>query len=139
MTKELIPKEIESEEREEFDYSKKTIVDLIEKGADLLEDAIDTAKETHAPRAVEVATNLIKTLGELSSSLSHLRSAYNNIKAKKADRGEPIKEFNEGQFSDGMVSGNTTIFVGNSLDAIKGIMEINNSKQKEEENAIRKS
>ena len=49
--------------------ARQTIIDLITKSSDLLDECITLAKESQSPRAAEVAANLIKTTSDVAKDL----------------------------------------------------------------------
>jgi hypothetical protein len=63
----------------DYDYARKNLYDVIEKGASALEDIIDIAKQSESPRAFEVVTNLIKTIVDANKDLLELQKKNKDI------------------------------------------------------------
>lgn len=59
-------------ENNDYEYARKNLYDIIEKGHSALEDIVDIAKQSESARAFEVVTNLIKTLAETNKDLLEL-------------------------------------------------------------------
>ena len=58
--------------KSDYDYSRETYYDLIEKGREGLEDMIHVARESEHPRAYEVLSNMIKNLSDVNDKLMDL-------------------------------------------------------------------
>ena len=67
--------------KNDFDYSRNTYYELIEKGKDALEDMIDVARSSEHPRAYEVLSGMIKNVSDVNDRLMDL-----NKKQKDLDR-----------------------------------------------------
>ena len=63
----------------DYDYARKNLYDVIEKGTAALEDIIDIAKQSESPRAFEVVTNLIKTMVDANKDLLELQKKNKDI------------------------------------------------------------
>ena len=63
----------------DYDYARKNLYDVIEKGTSALEDIIDIAKQSESPRAFEVVTNLIKTMVDANKDLLELQKKNKDI------------------------------------------------------------
>ena len=70
----------------DYEYSKRTYYDLIEKGQNALDDMIDVARNLEHPRAYEVLSGMIKNVSDVNDRLMDL-----NKKKKDLDRKEEIK------------------------------------------------
>jgi Terminase DNA packaging enzyme len=77
---------IKAEKNNDYEYARKNLYDIIEKGQNALEDIIDIAKQSESARAFEVATNLIKTMADANKDLLNL------AKAKKELEKEDVPE-----------------------------------------------
>ena len=56
----------------DYDYSRETYYQLIEKGKESLELAIRIAEETEHPRAIEVLAGMIKNVSDVNDKLMDL-------------------------------------------------------------------
>jgi len=70
---------IKAEKNDDYEYARKNLYSIIEKGQDALEDMIDVAKQSESPRAYEVVTNLIKTMAETNKDLLNLAKARKEL------------------------------------------------------------
>lgn len=88
--------------KSDYDYSRETYYDLLEKGRESLEDMIEVARSSEHPRAYEVLSNMIKNLSDVNDKLMDL-----NKKNKDMDKKEGAKQV-----------GNTTnnVFLGSTAD-----------------------
>ena len=74
----------------DYDYSRDTLYELIEKGKDALENMIEVARESEHPRAYEVLSGLIKNVSDVNDKLMDL-----NKKQKDINK-EDVKQLSDG-------------------------------------------
>jgi len=97
---------------DDYNYARGTLHDLIEKGGQVLNDAILVAQESKHPRALEVAANILKQMSELSQDLLELSSKAAKIDSEKnSDPNAPKEQHNH-------------IHVGTTEDLRKTIKEL---------------
>ena len=101
------------EEKDDYEFARQNMYDIIEKGSSALEDIVDIAKQSESPRAFEVVTNLIKTLADANKDLMEL--AKKNKELKKDD-----------QKDTGPQTVNNNLFVGSSAELLKMIKDKSN-------------
>jgi len=65
--------------KSDYDYSRETYYDLLEKGRQSLEDMIDVARASEHPRAYEVLSGMIKNLSEVNDKLMDLNKKNKDI------------------------------------------------------------
>ena len=89
----------------DYDYSRETYYELIERGKDALENMIEVARESEHPRAYEVLSGMIKNISDVNDRLMDL-----NKKKKEIDKKDEIKKI-----------ANTTnnLFVGSTTELQK--------------------
>ena len=73
--------------KNDYDYSRETYYELIEKGKDALENMIEVARESEHPRAYEVLSGMIKNVSDVNDRLMDL-----NKKQKQMDEKEEVKQ-----------------------------------------------
>ena len=66
----------------DYDYSRETYYELIEKGKDALEMMIEVARESEHPRAYEVLSGMIKNLSDVNDKLMDLNKMVKELKSK---------------------------------------------------------
>lgn len=71
----------------DYDYSRDTYYELIEKGKDALENMIEVARESEHPRAYEVLSGMIKNVSDVNDRLMDL-----NKKQKEIDTKNEVKQ-----------------------------------------------
>ena len=88
--------------KRDYDYSRDTYYDLLEKGRESLEDMIEVARQSEHPRAYEVLSGMIKNISDVNDKLMDL-----NKKNKDMNKQEEVKQV-----------GNTTnnVFLGSTAD-----------------------
>jgi len=88
--------------KDDYEYSRDTYYELIEKGRESLELMIEVARESEHPRAFEVLSNMIKGIADVNDKLMDL-----NKKNKDINQKDEPKQL-----------GNTTnnLFVGTTTD-----------------------
>ena len=70
----------------DYNYSRSTYYELVEKGKESLELMIEVARESEHPRAFEVLSGMIKNISDVNDRLMDL-----NKKKKDSDKSEEIK------------------------------------------------
>ncbi len=104
---EILPKEQkpELEVDSDFEFARVNMINVIDKGREALDDMLDVAQQTQAPRAYEVIATLIKTLSDSNKDLLEL--------SKKA------KELKKIDDSSGPKTVNNNLFVGSTAELQK--------------------
>lgn len=92
--------------RNDYEYSRQTYYDLVEKGKDALDMMIEVARESEHPRAYEVLAGLIKNTSDVNDKLMDLNKKQHDL-LKKAE-----EESNQPQI--GQQTNN--VFLGSTAD-----------------------
>jgi len=71
----------------DYEYSRETYYELIEKGKDALENMIEVARESEHPRAYEVLATMIKNVSDVNDRLMDL-----NKKQKDINKTDDVKQ-----------------------------------------------
>jgi hypothetical protein len=87
----------------DYEYSRQTYYELIEKGKDALDLAIEIAQQSEHPRAIEVLSGMIKNVGDVNDKLMDL-----NKKNKDINRKDDIPMKAEGTTNNNLFIGSTT-------------------------------
>ena len=96
-------------QKNDYDYSRETYYDLIEKGKDALEHMIEVARESEHPRAFEVLSGMIKNISDVNDRLMDL-----NKKRKDLETKETVKQIENQQ---------NNFFLGSTTDIQKMLQE----------------
>jgi hypothetical protein len=88
----------------DYEYSRDTYYDLIEKGRESLELMIEVARESEHPRAFEVLSGMIKGIADVNDKLMALNKAKKDI--EKVDN--PQLENKSGTTNNNIFVGSTT-------------------------------
>ena len=101
----------------DFDYTRETLYDLIEKGREGIEEMIEVAKQSEHPRAYEVLAKLIKDTADTSSQLMDLHKKVKEIDKIMA----PDSSLQQ------LPNGNTTnnLFVGSTTELQRMLKDLN--------------
>jgi hypothetical protein len=97
----------------DYEYSRRVLYDLIEKGTDALESMIEVARESEHPRAFEVLSGLIKNTADVNDKLLDLNKKHKDINAKETPPA---------------VEGGTTnnnVFIGSTSDLQRMLQDVN--------------
>jgi hypothetical protein len=88
--------------KNDYDYSRDTYYELLEKGKTSLDLMIEVARESEHPRAFEVLSNMVKNLADVNDKLMDL-----NIKNKdiSKEEKEEVKQIT-----------NNNVFLGSTAD-----------------------
>jgi len=98
--------------KSDYEYSRDTYYELLEKGKDSLETMMEVARESEHPRAFEVLSNMIKNLSDVNDKLMDLNK-------KNKDMEEPLKKVEHQQ---------NNIFLGSTSELQKLLKEQNEEK-----------
>jgi hypothetical protein len=112
-----VPKKEEKDHQDkDYDYTRAQLYNLIDKGQEAFNGALEVAQESGHPRAYEVAVNAMKQVADTTDKLIDLQKKMKDLEA-------PTKQ----------KAGSTTnnLFVGSTADLQKMLKEINRNKADE--------
>ena len=89
---------------DDYEFSRDTYYDLIEKGKEGLRDMMQVAASTEHPRAYEVLGSLIKQISDVNDRLMDLNKKRKEIKKKDDD----VKALAGGAVTNNLFVGSTT-------------------------------
>ena len=95
---------LKAEKNDDYEYARRNLYDVIEKGNNALEDIMDVAKQSESPRAYEVVTNLIKTMVDANKDLLQLAKTRKELEAREPEKAQVT---------------NNNLFVGSSAELLK--------------------
>ena len=72
--------------KSDYEYSRATYYELIEKGRESLDLMIEVARESEHPRAFEVLSNMIKNISDVNDRLMELNKKTKEITEEKEDK-----------------------------------------------------
>ena len=107
------------EVQDDYDLARNTLRNLIEKGEEALDDMMAVAKGSEHPRAFEVTSTLINTIGGAAKDLMSLQKTMKEIKKPAAGEEAPKN-----------ITNNHIVFQGSTKDLIKHVMEAKAEKNK---------
>ena len=90
--------------KNDYEYSRQTYYELVEKGKDALESMIEVARESEHPRAYEVLAGLIKNTSDVNDKLMDLNKKQKDL-LQKAE--EEAKQPQIGQQTNNVFLGST--------------------------------
>ena len=93
----------DSNKQNDYEYSRETYYELLEKGKDALDTMVEVARESEHPRAYEVLSGMIKNLSDVNDKLMDLN------KKVKEHSDEPKRVENQ----------QNNIFLGSTADIQK--------------------
>jgi len=88
----------------DYEYTRETLYDLIEKGREGIEEMIEVARQSEHPRAYEVLATLIKDTANTSEKLMDLHRKIQSIDQMML----PPPEKNNGNTTNNLFIGSTT-------------------------------
>ena len=100
---------LKAEKNDDYEYARRNLYDVIEKGNNALEDIMDVAKQSESPRAYEVVTNLIKTMVDANKDLLTLAKTRKELEKYQEPEQKNIT--------------NNNLFVGSSAELLKMIKD----------------
>jgi len=72
--------------KDDYEYSRATYYELIEKGRESLDLMIEVARESEHPRAFEVLSNMIKGIADVNDKLMELNKITKEVTREKEDK-----------------------------------------------------
>jgi len=113
---EIIPETFEvvetsNDDDADFEFARRNIKDLAEKGKIAVDNILEVARATDHPRAYEVAATLIKSVGDLNKDLMDLRKKRKLLMDNMST-------------SSPEISVNQAVFVGSTAELIKAIKRV---------------
>jgi len=90
--------------KDDYDYSRKTYRDLIDKGSAAMDSMIELAVDSEHPRAFEVLSGMMKNMADITDKLMDLQKKKDDLETKKSG-GKP---------QAGVTNNN--VFVGSTTD-----------------------
>jgi predicted transcriptional regulator len=76
----------DSNQQNDYNYSRETYYELIEKGKDALDNMIDVARESEHPRAYEVLAGLLKNVSDVNDKLMELNKKQKALEQQNATK-----------------------------------------------------
>ena len=102
--------------KSDYEYTRGQLYNLIEKGTEAIDSALEVAQSSDHPRAYEVAGNLIKNVADITDKLLDLQKKIQDIEEPKQKTAQNIT--------------NNTMFIGSTADLAKMLKQQNNSQDK---------
>ena len=108
----------EDDKDNDYEYTRETLYDLIEKGREGIEEMIEVARQSEHPRAYEVLATLIKDTAQTSEKLMDLHRKIQTIDQMMLPA--PKQE-----------SSNTTnnLFIGSTTELQRMLKDLNNEEK----------
>ena len=97
--------------KDDHEYARGNLYNLIEKGQEAINYILDVAKQTNHPRAYEVAGNLIKNVADITDKLLESQRKLKEISEDKPSKGPNVV--------------NNSLFVGSTSELQKMLKQIN--------------
>lgn len=71
---------------EDFNYARKNIRGLINKGSEAVDNILEVAKASEHPRAYEVAANLLKTMADMNKDLLDMQKKKRDLTGENTNQ-----------------------------------------------------
>jgi len=107
---EVVEETLTDDTIDDYNLSRKTFRDLINKGNSAIEGITDLARESESPRAYEVLATLMKTVSETTKDLYDLQKKTKELKENK----------NRPQ-DDQRINVEKAVFVGSTAELLKRV------------------
>ena len=101
--------------KSDYDYSRATYYELIDKGRESLDLMIEVARESEHPRAFEVLSNMIKNISDVNDKLMELNKKTRDV--TQQDKKQDQKAIT-----------NNNVFIGSTTDLQRLLMKANDEK-----------
>jgi len=107
-------KEVTEDREQDYEYTRGELYNLISKGQEAVNGALEVAQESGHPRAYEVATNAMKQVADMTDKL--------------ADLHKKMKDLDETKSGPSKVT-NNAMFVGSTAELQKMLKEMGGGKR----------
>lgn len=101
----------------DYEYTRGQLYNLIEKGQEAVQGALEVAQESGHPRAFEVAVNAMKQVSDMTDKLIDLQKKMKDLDAPSKNKGPTTV--------------NNTMFIGSTADLQKMIKDMGKKIQEE--------
>ena len=101
--------------KSDYDYSRATYYELIDKGRESLDLMIEVARESEHPRAFEVLSNMIKNISDVNDKLMELNKKTKDV--TQSDNKQDQKAIT-----------NNNVFIGSTTDLQRLLMQNDDEK-----------
>jgi len=101
--------------KSDYDYSRATYYELIDKGRESLDLMIEVARESEHPRAFEVLSNMIKNISDVNDKLMELNKKTRDV--TQQDKKQDQKAIT-----------NNNVFIGSTTDLQRLLMKHDDEK-----------
>jgi len=101
--------------KSDYDYSRATYYELIDKGRESLDLMIEVARESEHPRAFEVLSNMIKNISDVNGKLMELNKKTRDV--TQSDNKQDQKAIT-----------NNNVFIGSTTDLQRLLMKNDDEK-----------
>ena len=101
--------------KSDYDYSRATYYELIDKGRESLDLMIEVARESEHPRAFEVLSNMIKNISDVNDKLMELNKKTKDV--TQSDNKQDQKAIT-----------NNNVFIGSTTDLQRLLMKHDDEK-----------
>ena len=102
---------------DDYEYTRETLYDLIEKGREGIEEMIEVARQSEHPRAYEVLATLIKDTAQTSEKLMDLHRKIQSLDQMMLPA--PEKQSNT----------TNNLFIGSTTELQRMLKDLNNEKE----------
>lgn len=100
--------------KEDRDFARTNIKDVIQTGADAMQEMLDIARQTEDPRAFEVFSNIMKTVIDANKTLVNINNnSSKKQQQKKADEVSPSDE------KPSITNNHQNLYVGSTKDLLE--------------------
>ncbi len=107
-------KDVTEDREKDYEYTRGELYNLISKGQEAVQGALEVAQESGHPRAYEVATNAMKQVADMTDKLMDLQKKVADLDEEKKG---PTKVTNN------------AMFVGSTAELQKMLKQMNNGKR----------
>ena len=107
-------KDVTEDREKDYEYTRGQLYNLIDKGQEAIQGALEVAQESGHPRAFEVATNAMKQVADMTDKLMDLQ--------------KKVKDLDEEKRGPSKVT-NNAMFVGSTAELQKMLKQMNGGKR----------
>ena len=107
-------KDVTEDREKDYEYTRGELYNLISKGQEAVQGALEVAQESGHPRAYEVATNAMKQVADMTDKLMDLQKKVHDL---DEDKKGPTKVTNN------------AMFVGSTAELQKMLKQMNGGKR----------
>lgn len=114
--------------KDDYEFTRETLRDLVEKGSDAFENMVEVARESEHPRAYEVLSGMLKNIADISEKLVDVNKKQRDLTTPKGKEAPALP--NGSNVTNNVFVGSTTDLqrMLSNMDSPEEIIDLDSDK-----------